>query len=70
MEGNQNKEIEFTFKIGVAGVVSVGKTNLISRFVSDMFDENQTSTIGVDFKKTVVNIEGHKVNVQFWDTAG
>ena len=35
-----DKKIEYTFKIGVAGAVSVGKTNLILRFVDDIFDED------------------------------
>lgn len=58
-----DKKIEYTFKIGVAGAVSVGKTNLILRFVDDIFDEDQTSTVGVDFKKKCIDVDGHKVNV-------
>lgn len=35
-----DKKIEYTFKLGVAGAVSVGKTNLILRYVEDIFDED------------------------------
>lgn len=46
-----NNQSKYTFKIVVAGSCGVGKTNLITRYVFDRFDENQMSTIGVDFKK-------------------
>ena len=42
--------------------MSVGKTNLITRFVDNIFDEDQISTVGVDFKKIVVNVDGKMVN--------
>ncbi len=49
MTDKQLKEIDFTFKIVVAGSSGVGKTNLISRYTLDLFDDKQTTTIGVDF---------------------
>jgi small GTP-binding protein len=54
----------------VVGDSGVGKTNLILRYVEDMFDENQMSTIGVDFQRKQVEVEGITINIQFWDTAG
>ena len=47
----QNDSIlcDFTFKLVVSGSSGVGKTNIISRYVIDTFDEDQMPTIGVDF---------------------
>lgn len=37
---NEELEAKYTFKVVVAGESGVGKTNLISRYVQDVFDEN------------------------------
>lgn len=66
----EEQNVTLTFKIVLAGNIGVGKTNLISRFADDLFDENQMSTIGVDFKLKKIDVEGVCVSVQFWDTAG
>ena len=57
-------------KIVVIGSAGVGKTNLLLRFIDDVFDDDVKSTIGVDFKFYNCTVKGQKVSVQFWDTAG
>ena len=70
-EEEENREpAKFTFKIVVGGNIGVGKSNLINRYVSDNFDENLLTTIGVDFKTKTTTIDKTKIKVQFWDTAG
>ncbi len=61
---------DFTFKVVISGSCGVGKTNLISRFIEDKFDDSQLSTIGVDFRIKSLSILGYDVKIQFWDTAG
>ena len=67
---NSSLPVDFTFKVVVAGNSGVGKTNIILRYVQDIFKEDSTPTIGVDFQKKKVKVNDSTVNVQFWDTVG
>lgn len=58
------------FKIFLVGDHYVGKTSLINRFTEDSFVSTYISTIGVDFKRRNVTINGEIVQLQIWDTAG
>lgn len=40
------------------------------RFTDDKFDANEQPTIGVDFKVKHLEIDGQKIYLQIWDTAG
>ena len=43
----------------------------MQRFIEDVFDESQSTTIGVDFKTKIVSIDdGTRVKLTIWDTAG
>ena len=64
------EEKERNFKIVVVGNSGVGKTNLVSRYADDEFDENYRTTIGLDFKFKETVIGGVHAKVQIWDTAG
>jgi len=57
-------------KIVIIGDSGVGKTNILVRFCDNDFKINYSATIGVDFKIKVINIEGIKIKLQIWDTAG
>ena len=65
-----DSEIDVLIKVVIVGDTSVGKTNLLSRFINNTFNENSRNTIGVDFSVMDMNINNKKVKVQFWDTAG
>lgn len=58
------------FKILIIGDSGVGKTSILNRYASDMFNESFISTIGVDFKIKTMNIDGNNIKMQIWDTAG
>ena len=68
MEYNDN--IDHLFKLVVLGESGVGKTNIILRYSKNKFDPNSTSTVGVDFSLSFLNIDGKNIKLQFWDTAG
>jgi len=57
-------------KIVIIGDSGVGKTNILLRFCDNDFKISYSTTIGVDFKIKIINIEGCKIKLQIWDTAG
>lgn len=61
---------EYLFKIVLIGDSAVGKSNLLSRFARNEFDNRSKATIGVEFQTQVMKIEGKEVKAQIWDTAG
>lgn len=54
-------------KIVLFGDSKVGKTQVLSRWVNDSFNDQYTATIGADFKAKTIN---QSLKFQIWDTAG
>lgn len=50
--------------------LGVGKSCLLLRFCDDSFTPSFITTIGIDFKIRIVDLDGKKLKVQIWDTAG
>jgi Ras-related protein Rab-8A len=48
----------------------VGKTELLLRFANDSFSPTFITTQGIDFKIKNVVLEGKRIKVQIWDSAG
>lgn len=67
MDDNENK---VNVKIVIIGEASVGKTSLMSKFVSNTFSDQMQPTIGCDIQNKSMVVEGEKVDVRLWDTAG
>ena len=67
----ENIKEDLKLKLILLGDSGVGKTNLISRYISNSFDENTRATIGVEFfcKNFRVN-KKRTIKVEIWDTAG
>ena len=61
---------EHLVKILMIGESAVGKSCLIQRFTKNEFSMHHTSTIAIDFKMKVIDIDGTKIKMQIWDTAG
>ncbi|XP_046577642.1 ras-related protein Rab-37-like isoform X5 [Haliotis rubra] len=58
-------------KVMLIGDSGVGKTCLLVRFKDGTFLSGSfISTVGIDFRNKVVDVEGTKVKLQIWDTAG
>ncbi|MCQ2821195.1 MAG: GTP-binding protein [archaeon] len=57
-------------KILLVGDSGVGKTNIVTKYIKDEFNENSKATVGVEFCFKKMTIDGKKVNAQIWDTAG
>jgi small GTP-binding protein len=54
----------------IVGETGVGKTSLLNRYTQEEFIEKTRPTIGVDYLIKLHTINGKKLNVRFWDTAG
>ncbi|KAM3863618.1 ras-related protein Rab-26-like [Diretmus argenteus] len=62
---------DIAFKVMLVGDSGVGKTCLLVRFKDGAFLAGSfISTVGIDFRNKVLNIDGVKVKLQIWDTAG
>ncbi|XP_076322707.1 ras-related protein Rab-8A-like isoform X2 [Tachypleus tridentatus] len=59
-----------TYKILVLGDSNVGKTCIVHRYCDERFYDTYISTIGIDFKQKIINLDGTPVKLQIWDTAG
>eukprot|EP01126_Amoeba_proteus_P057344 TRINITY_DN7294_c0_g1_i1.p1 TRINITY_DN7294_c0_g1~~TRINITY_DN7294_c0_g1_i1.p1 ORF type:complete len:227 (-),score=53.01 TRINITY_DN7294_c0_g1_i1:407-1087(-) len=57
------------FQVVIIGKSSVGKTNLLGRWMDDKF-EPSTATISVEFSQKGFRVDGKLIKVQLWDTAG
>lgn len=57
-------------KVAVIGDSSVGKTNILLRYTHSDFQLTHISTIGIDFKVKSLQLDGYRLKLQIWDTAG
>ena len=64
------KDFDFMAKVAVIGDSSVGKTNLLLRYVESDYKQSHIATIGIDFKVKTVDVNGYRIKMQIWDTAG
>ena len=57
-------------KVILIGDSSVGKTNIMSKYLKNQFNENSKATVGVEFGSKLFKLNGHNIKAQIWDTAG
>uniref|UniRef100_A0A8C5RYQ2 small monomeric GTPase n=1 Tax=Laticauda laticaudata TaxID=8630 RepID=A0A8C5RYQ2_LATLA len=57
-------------KVLLLGDGGVGKSSLVSRYVTHKFDSQAFHTIGVEFLNQDLEVDGRLVTLQIWDTAG
>ncbi|KAK9127557.1 hypothetical protein Syun_016354 [Stephania yunnanensis] len=67
--GQGSNGYEYSFKVLLIGDSGVGKSSLLVSFVNAS-TENLPPTIGVDFKIKLLTVDGKKVKLTIWDTAG
>ena len=65
-----NFSYQFIFKIILIGDANIGKTSLINRYVTNLFNEKYLCTIGVDFMMKSIIYDNQLIKLQIWDTAG
>jgi len=67
---SEGLDYDCVFKLLLIGDSGVGKSSILLRFAEDDFEEDRPVTIGVDFKNKIVNMDGKRINLTIWDTAG
>ena len=71
MSKKQKKEIDDSMKVITLGESGVGKTSIIRRYIHNIFDENNLSTIGLNFSfKEIKLSDGNIIQLKLIDTAG
>lgn len=63
---------EAIYKVIVIGDPAVGKSNLLSNFATNQFEEKYLQTVGVSILKETIELEDRNatVTLMFWDIAG
>ena len=61
---------KYLFKYIIIGDSSVGKSNLLLRYVHNRFNGDYQATIGVEFGAKNLEIDEEIYRIQIWDTAG
>ena len=61
---------DFLFKLILIGDSSVGKSNILLKYLKGEFNPNSKATVGVEFGTKSVEIENKRIKIQIWDTAG
>ncbi|XP_005105033.1 ras-related protein Rab-15 [Aplysia californica] len=64
------KRYDDLVRLLLVGDAGVGKTCMICQYANREFHHSHITTLGVDFKMKVINLDGKRVKLQIWDTAG
>ena len=54
----------------IIGNSTVGKTSILSKYASKIFNENYLATVGLDFFTKDETIDNKIIRIKIWDTAG
>ena len=63
-------EYDYLLKLILVGDSYVGKTNILSKYIKNEFNQSTKSTVGVEFGTKLLKIEDKIIKAQIWDTAG
>ena len=65
-----DEDVDMIFKVVLVGDSGVGKSNILSRYLTDEFTLDSKSTVGVEFGAKKIKVNNLTVKAQIWDTAG
>ena len=66
----EHEENEEYVKLTLLGSSGVGKTCIIRRYTEGDFDDNNIATSGASYSQKHLEIDGKKITIDLWDTAG
>ena len=61
--GNRDDRYDLLYKIVLIGDSGVGKSNLLSRFTRNQFNNDSKTTIGVEFATRSMQVDGKVIKV-------
>jgi small GTP-binding protein len=67
---SEGDSYDLLYKIIIVGDTCVGKSNILSRYIKDVFREDSKSTVGVELGNKLLKVKGTNTKLQIWDTAG
>ena len=71
MDDENEDDSEYqTCKVVILGEPGVGKTSIISRYITNQFFPVVISTTGASYSTKLLKIDNDKIKFQIWDTAG
>jgi Ras-related protein Rab-1A len=65
-----SKKYDFTIKLLMIGDSNVGKTCILTKYVTNKYTDDFITTIGIDFHIKRIAVNDKIVKLQLWDTAG
>jgi len=65
-----DEDVDMIFKVVLVGDSGVGKSNILSRYLTDEFNLDSKSTVGVEFGAKKIKVNNMTIKAQIWDTAG
>jgi len=68
--GSNVDSFDELFNLVLVGNAAVGKSSIVARFADNEFQEKMPATVGIDFKVRHVTLEGKRISMRMWDTAG
>merc|ERR1712060_632901 len=63
-------DYNYLFKYIIVGDAGIGKSCLLLQFTDKRFRAEHDMTIGVEFGHRLAELDGQKIKLQIWDTAG
>ena len=63
-------KLESKIQLIVVGESCVGKTSLLYKYSQGFFTQEHLATVGIEFFTKEEEINGRKIRVKIWDTAG
>ena len=67
---SEDDSYDLLYKIIIVGDTCVGKSNILSRYIKNVFREDSKSTVGVELGNKLLKVKGTNTKLQIWDTAG
>lgn len=65
------KKTTYQFKIILLGTIAVGKTAILTRYISNLFEEEHKCTLRVESKSKIINMnDKEQAKLNIWDTCG
>ena len=67
---NAHDDADVSLKVIAVGDAAVGKTSIVGRYVTGSFTASYKATIGTDVFRKIVTVEGRRIGLLCYDTAG